>query len=236
MENQGILSTIKTYTTYTSKILSTGKGFKFRPYTAGEEQGLLLAKESEDVNTIVASVKEVIRSCTFGEVDPDKLSSFDIEWVLLQLRAKAVGEEIEISIPCNHCDKTNDATVNINSIEEPEIIKNYNVVDLGNDLYVVMRPPGFDVLNKLNDPDINIFSLVAGLITQVIAGDKTIDTDQLNPEEVTAFVKSMNSKSIKKLTDFIKDIPSIEHKLNIKCMHCLKDNAYTFKGINNFFV
>lgn len=236
MENSAtsILDTIKTNPVYTGKILSTKKTFKYRPYTVGEEQSLLLAKESNDANTIIESTKNVISSCTFGEVDPEKLASFDIEYMLLQLRSKSVGEEIELTIKCNHCKKTNDATINIDDITLPDIGKDANIISLNDDLHLVMDWPGFDVLEGLKE-DADIFNMVASLIRQIVADEKVIETSELSTDHVVKFIKRMNSKTFKKITDYIKDIPSLQYDLNLKCMHCSEDNKYSFRGIKNFF-
>jgi hypothetical protein len=234
---KGILDTINTNPVFTSIVPSTGKKFKFRGYSAGEEQALLVSKESGDTETIMNNTKEVISKCTFGEVDPDKITSFDIEYILLQLRAKAVGELIELNLTCKNteCKKNNEATINIHDIKAPAVEKDANIIKLNDAVTLVMKYAGFEVLEALTKPGVDVFKIIASLITQVVKGDDVIETSELDPEEVIRFVKGMNSKVIKKISNFIYTTPAVVHTLKVKCMHCGNDNEYTFKGIRNFF-
>ena len=235
MSGQGVLDTINTNPVFTSKMPSTKKQFKFRGYTAGEEQALLVAKESGNVSIMVENTKKTIASCTFNKVDPEKISAFDIEWVLLQLRAKSVGEEIELTMKCTECQKTNDSIININDIKMPVVNKDDNVVQLNDNLSVIMKYPGFDVLESFTEKDANMFEILGSLISQVINGEEVIEASELDPEELTRFITGMNSKTIKKLTSFLYTAPAVSYTHNIKCDHCGKDITYEFKGIRNFF-
>lgn len=235
-KSQGILDTINTNPVYTSHIPSTGKKFKYRGYTTGEEQALLVAKESDDADIILENIKKTISACTFDEVDPNLIATFDIEYLLLLLRSKSVGEMIDLSLKCENCDKTNDVSINIEDIKKPEILKDFNVVKLNDEVSVIMKYPGFDILEKMSSPDSDVFSIVASLVTQVVKGDLVIETSELDPNEVVRFIKGMNSKTTNKLTKFVYDTPTIKHVCNIKCIHCEHQNEYLFKGIKNFFV
>ena len=232
---KGVLDGLNTMAVFTDTIPSNGKKFKYRGYSAGEEQALLVAKESRDLGIIIHNTKECISACTFGEVDPDKLTSFDIEYILLVLRSKSVGDDIELTMICNECSKKNDAVINIQDINKPVVIKDAHIIKLSDKLTLVMRYPGFEILESIQDPDADSFKLIASLIDQVVNGDDVIETSSLNPEEVERFVKGMSSKLIKHITDFIQNSPALTYELKLKCAHCGHDNVYHFKGIRNFF-
>lgn len=233
---KGILDTIDTNPTYVGVIPSTGKKFKYRGYSAGEEQALLVAKESKEIQTILANVKSMISKCTFGEVDPDNIAAFDIEYILLMMRAKSVGEVIDLTLLCNECGKENDTVLNVTDINPPKIIKDANIVALNENVTVMMKYPGFDVLESMTQENVDVFAIIAGLIKQVVQGDNVIETNELDPKEVIRFIKGMQSKVIKKMTAFIYDSPSVQHEIKLKCLHCENENTYDFKGIHNFFV
>lgn len=232
---KGVLDTINTNPVYSSKIPSTKKAFKFRGYTAGEEQALLVAKESKDVGMMIDNTKKTISECTFGKVDPDKISAFDVEWILLQLRAKSVGEEIELTLKCTECEKTNETLININDIKAPEVPKNGNVVLLNDNITVIMKYPGFKILETFTQEDADMFEILGSLISQVVNGDDIIEASELSPDELTRFIKGMNSKTVKKLTQFLYAAPAVTYTHKIKCLHCKEELTYEFKGIRNFF-
>ena len=92
--------------TYELVLPSTDKKVKYRPFLVKEEKLLLIAMESENDVNIADSVKQVIKNCTFNEVDVEKLPVFDLEYVFLQIRAKSVGEIVKIKLLCPDDKKT----------------------------------------------------------------------------------------------------------------------------------
>ena len=87
--------------TYELEIPSTGKKIKYRPFLVKEEKVLIIAMESEDNKQIANAVKDVISSCVITRgVKIDQLSTFDIEYLFLNIRGKSVGEEVEVMITC----------------------------------------------------------------------------------------------------------------------------------------
>ena len=84
---------------YKMKLPSDGRTVNFRPFLVKEEKILLLATESGDQNTIVAAIKDIIKDCT-DITDVEKLATFDIEFVFLQIRTKSVGESVDVNVVC----------------------------------------------------------------------------------------------------------------------------------------
>ena len=70
---------------------------QFRPFLVKEEKILLVAMESKNNNEIVTATKDVLTACTFEKLDIEKLPMFDIEYLLLQIRSKSVGEVATLS-------------------------------------------------------------------------------------------------------------------------------------------
>ena len=93
--------------TYELVIPSSKKKVKFRPFLVKEEKILILAMESEDPKQIANAVKDVIGSCILSKgIRVEKLSTFDIEYIFLNIRGKSVGEDIEIMVTCPDDEKT----------------------------------------------------------------------------------------------------------------------------------
>ena len=109
--------------TYELAIPSTGKKIKYRPFLVKEEKILILALESEDVKQITNAIKTILKDCisTRG-VKIEDLSTFDIEYIFLNIRGKSVGEEIEVNVLCPDDEQTY-VPVKIN-IDEIQVKKN----------------------------------------------------------------------------------------------------------------
>ena len=85
--------------TYELELPSTKKSVKFRPFLVKEEKLLVLALESEDTKQITTAIKAVLNNCVLSRgIKIEKLPTFDIEFLFLNIRAKSVGEEIELNI------------------------------------------------------------------------------------------------------------------------------------------
>ena len=84
--------------TYELELPSTGKKIRYRPFLVKEEKILIIAMESENQKEIADAIKTVIGNCisTRG-VKVDQLSTFDIEYLFLNIRGKSVGETVEVS-------------------------------------------------------------------------------------------------------------------------------------------
>ena len=102
---------------YEMNIPSTGETVRFRPFLIKEEKSMLIAAESGDNRTILLSLLDTLKACCDAEINENKLSTFDVEYMFLKLRAKSVGETTKIGVKCNNCGHTNTLDVNIEEIE-----------------------------------------------------------------------------------------------------------------------
>ena len=76
---------------YTLKMPSTDEEIKFRPFLVKEQKRMLMAQESDKDTEVLDAMKQLIKDCTFGKVDPDACPLFDAEYIFLQIRSKSVG-------------------------------------------------------------------------------------------------------------------------------------------------
>ena len=66
---------------YSVTIPSLNKEVKIRPFVVKEEKVLLIAMESNDPKQIAMAIVDTIISCTDGEIDPNKLSAYDLSLI-----------------------------------------------------------------------------------------------------------------------------------------------------------
>ena len=77
---------------YELVVPSTDEKIKYRPFLVKEEKLLLIAMESGKNEDILRGVQDIVDSCTFNKLKLGNMPMFDIEYIFLQIRAKAVGE------------------------------------------------------------------------------------------------------------------------------------------------
>ena len=65
--------------TYQLVLPSTNEKINYRPFLVREQKILLMAQDAKDDGDIANAVGELVKSCTFGKIDPHKTPLFDIE-------------------------------------------------------------------------------------------------------------------------------------------------------------
>ncbi len=61
--------------------------------------------------------KTIIENCVYGDVDVNEMPTFDIEYIFLQLRAKAKGEVLDLKYKCPKCELEIPIAINIDDIK-----------------------------------------------------------------------------------------------------------------------
>ena len=92
---------------YETTLISTGKTIKFRPFLVKEQKIFLMAAQSEDSKEVINSIKQVLSNCVVDDTDISKLPFFDLENLFLNLRARSVGEKVELNYVCNNLENFN---------------------------------------------------------------------------------------------------------------------------------
>ena len=227
---------------YTLTLPSTGAEIKYRPFLIKEEKALLLANQSEDPKVMVDSLKQVIKSCIQGQVDVDSFATFDLEYVFTQIRAKSVGEVVELLLKCDTCtDEKAVAKVNVDltQIEVDKSPDHTNRIDLFADVGVMMKYPTIDTIKKLESMDTNNIDEVFGVVVECI--DAIYDTDQVyaakdtSKAELLEFLNNLSSDQFKKVQSFFETMPKLSKEVQYDCPVCGKHHDKVLEGLQSFF-
>lgn len=226
--------------TYELTLPSTGERVAYRPYLVKEEKIIMLAAESTDEKQMVRAVKDVIASCTNGDIDTNKITMFDLEYLFTQLRAKSVGESSDIKVKCAECEKNNDVSVNLGDItvNVPEESHKGTVKKITEDISVLLQYPIVDTVLESYQGKSEIdtaFDLIASCIDTIYQGDEAFDVSEASKDEVIEFVESLSTHQFQDIYEFVDTMPSACLDVQFKCVHCGHDNDITIKGLVNFF-
>ena len=228
---------------YELVIPSSKKKVKFRPFLVKEEKILILAMESEDSAQIANAVKNVISSCILSRgIKVEKLSTFDIEYIFLNIRGKSVGEQIEVMVTCPDDKKTQVPTaINIDSIKV-QIDKDHSRDIVLDDQYTLrMKYPSLDEFiknNFSNIGDINVddtFDLIASCIEQVYSEEESFAAADCTKKELSQFIEQMNSSQFKKIEQFFETMPKLSHKVKVINPNTGVENEILLEGLQSFF-
>lgn len=225
---------------YVLTIPSTGRSIEYRPFLVKEEKILLLAQESNNPKEIMSAIKDIIRACTFESVKPQELTSFDLEYIFLKLRAKSVGEISNIKCKCDHCEKYNELSINLDDIEVswPKD-KVSNKIMLTDKIGVVLRYMRVDdmtgIINKTEVDMDTITSMLIASIESIFDDSGVYKAEDTPREELLTFINSLSRAQLGKIEEYISNSPKLQHTIKFDCFDCKKANDITISGVQSFF-
>jgi hypothetical protein len=220
-------------------IPSMKKSVSFRPFLVKEEKILLMALESDDQKQILNTVINTIKACVTEDIDTTRLTTFDIEYMFLKIRAKSVGETSTIVMKCNECESSNDITLNIDDveIEVPDIS---NTIELDNQISLEMKWPTFDsivrgdILSSESSVD-QIFGLIRSSIDVIKTNEERFSAKDQTAQELDSFIESMNNQQFTKVREYVEKMPKLTHDVAFSCKKCNHQNNIVVEGMQSFF-
>jgi acetone carboxylase gamma subunit len=130
------------------EIPSTSKKAKYRPFTVKEEKILMIAQESKDMDQIILSIKQVINNC-MPDVDVDTLSVFDLEYIILNIRAKSVNNEISFAFEDEETGEKVETVIDINDVKVQFNDEHSKKIDINDQYYMMMRYPSLEEVRQM---------------------------------------------------------------------------------------
>lgn len=228
------LPTLNELPKYELVLPSTGKKIKFRPYLVKEEKVLMMAAESKDPVQIMDAVIDTVSACVPKDVNVSKLTTFDLEYLFIKLRAKSVGEKASLNIKCQSCEHENTYELNLDDIKCESKPRN-NVIHLDDKISVQMRYPSYFALKDVKDEDEMGFNILASSLEAVFVDDERIDIADETEESIRKFLESMTRDQFKKVTSFLFDIPKVACDIDFDCVKCSEHTHIELRGIQDFF-
>lgn len=230
--------------TYNLTIPSMNKNVRFRPFLIKEEKSLLIAQQSEDLMIMIDTLKSVIKDCTLDKIDVDKLATFDIEYIFTQIRAKSVGETVDLIVQCDtdHGEQNEKArvklSIDLSTIEVEKDPKHTNKIELFGDVGMVLRYPTIEIMKRMEKAEDNlesIFQIVGDSVDYIYQGEEIFYAKETPREEIIQFLENLTSEQFSKVNDFFTTMPRIKKDIEYKCPLCGREHKKTLEGLQSFF-
>ena len=200
--------------TYTCTLPLTNTKIKFRPYNVADEKILIQAVASKDdpefyTNNILQVVQGSILN---DDVDLKKLPSIEVRYLMLQQRAKSVGEVIEFTIDGKETEADIDSFIIVNPRTDYKI-------ELDDGIFLMMRDLTFaeeiDLASKHGDDQAAIFY---DMIVKSIKGiytneDAWIVGEDISEKDVEEFIAPISSDKSKEIYEFVTNMPYMVTKI-----------------------
>ena len=226
---------------YELTVPSTDEKIKYRPFLVKEEKLLLIAMESGENSDILRAVKDIVDACTFNKMKIGNMPMFDVEYIFLQIRSKAVGEVSTLRVLCLDDMKTYaKVEVDLNEIEVRVTDAHTNKIELSDEMGVIMKYPTVDsfVENKIDDiSPANMLDVIITCIDKIYdkKGEEVYDAKDSTKQELVDFVEQMNTTQFADVQKFFDTMPSLTHEITVKNPKTKKESKVTLNGLNDFF-
>ena len=231
--------------TYELTLPSTGKKLKYRPFLVKEEKLLILALESKSQVEITNSVKDVLKKCVITRgVKIDDLPTFDIEYLFLNIRAKSIGEDINLVVTCPDDRETEvNVTVYVDEIEVVKYKDHTLYIKLDGDMTLRMKYPSlsqfiennFDTDDETKTTVDKTFQLIADCMDTVYTKEEAWESIDYSPDERLEFIEQLNSKQFKEVERFFATMPKLSHTIEVTNPNTKKKSSIVLEGLADFF-
>lgn len=231
------------------EVPSTKQKIKFRPFVMREYKALLQAVEMRNGTAIVNTIADIIKDCTFGELDITKLKIYDIDYIFLAIRSKSIGQRIPIVYTCAHCNEEVEGFVDLGKvkIEYPENYKEEVIVKVSDTSGIVLQAPQFSLwrqnVERMYDGEgdnaDNVYdAFILSAVKSVYDGDevKLLGVD-FTDKELLEWIGSQSVEVNNEVEAFFNTgNPRCILEVEAKCQKCDKDNKFTLGSLEDFFV
>ena len=228
--------------TYELVLPSSGRKIKYRPFLVKQEKIFIIALESQDQKQIANSIKSILSNCILTRgTKVDKLSTFDIEYLFLNVRGKSVGEQIEVMVTCPDDEKTQvPMSINIDSIKVEKSKDHKTDIKLDDQYTLKMRYPSLNEFIKTNFSvdEMKVddtFDLIASCIDQIYSEEESWTQEDCTKKEMVEFLEQLNSSQFKEIETFFETMPKLSHKVKVKNPNTGVESEIVLEGLQNFF-
>ena len=228
--------------TYEMVLPSSNRKIKYRPFLVKEEKVLIIALESQDQTQIANAIKDILSSCILTKgTKVDKLSTFDIEYLFLNVRGKSIGEKIEVMVTCPDDEKTQvPMSIDIDSIKVNKSKDHKSDIKLDDQYTLKMRYPSLNEFIKTNFSGDGVqvddtFDLIASCIDQIYSEEESWTSQDCTHKEMVEFLEQLNSSQFKEIESFFNTMPKLSHTVKVKNPNTGVESDVVLEGLQNFF-
>lgn len=242
---------------FTITLPSDGKEYTFRPFNMGEQKILMMALESDDEGEMISALQEVIEECSIDpKVNVKELSSCDLDWILLKLRERSVGEVMEIMVTHPQFNESGEPINSSGNVcKHQQLIKldtrgakivtgdgHTNKIILQTDptIGITLKYPTANMVTKIKANENTkmtdfIFEFITVCIDTVFTDEEVFEVASMDQVEIQSFLLQFDQDAVMKIfTDFFDTAPKVKMETKYKCSGCGEVQEVSLEGLRNF--
>jgi hypothetical protein len=220
-------------------IPSSKKKILFRPFLVKEEKILLISQQGGEDTDVIRAIKQILRLCVQDEdFDVDNLTTFDLEYLFLKLRAKSVNNIVKLSYRDNEDDKVYDFELNLDTIEVemPEGVD--STIKLSDNIAMIMKYPSSSITDKItqfdNEVDLMTFFII-NCIDTILTEDEIYPASEYTDKELEEFLDQLPVNSFDLIRQFFEKMPKLHHKIEYT-NELGNDRSIELTNLKDFFM
>ncbi|AOO02453.1 baseplate hub subunit [Synechococcus phage S-RIM2] len=225
---------------YKIKLPSDGRTVSFRPFLVKEEKLLLLATETGEQDEIVTAIKNIIKECTDIQ-NVERLSTFDIEYLFLQIRTKSVGESVDVTVICPD-DGESEVAISI-PLDDIKVVKtrgHKREMKLSDEIVITMGYPSLDTFVKMNFTDSDseveqMFDMAASCVETIADVEQVYECKDVPKAELIEWFNELNSKQFQMIQKFFETMPKLSHTVMVTNPNTGVESEVVLEGLASFF-
>ena len=227
---------------YKMKLPSDGRVVNYRPFLVKEEKLLLLATQSGEQDQLITAIKEIITACTDIK-DIDKLATFDIEFLFLQIRTKSVGENVKVSLTCPDDNVTTvEVDIPLDEIKVKKTRGHKTDLKITDEVTITMGYPSLDsfvntyFVDDQGDIGVDqIFEMAGSCIRTISDPEQVYDCQDVPKKEIQDFFEGMDTKQFQMIQDLFETMPKLTHTVKVKNPNTNVESDIVLEGLASFF-
>ena len=223
--------------TYEMEVPSTKEKVKYRPFLVKEQKMLMIAQESQDPNMMANTMCDLIESCCEGVKGAEKMPTFDLEYMFLQLRAVSVGGDVELEMLCQDDNETKvPVTVKLDELKVTELPNHKKEVMITDKIGMTFRYPSLVDVAKYSKDGMSNVDVTFGIIQDCLVNifDENEVYEEHNKDELQEFVEQMTTEQFEEVQGFFDTMPKIRHTVEVKNPNTGVVNQVHLEGMQSF--
>jgi len=230
---------------YELKLPSNNKKISYRPFLVKEEKILLMAMEGGDEKEITTAIKQIINNCLLTDkVDVENLPLFDIEFILLNLRSRSMGDVVKTSYVRNGCTekgcKPIQIEINVNDIKVHKVPEHNPKIELTDKVGIMMKYPDINMMANYagdikNQKTSVAFEMIINCIESIYDEENVYSKSDYTLDELKEFVDGFTQDQFQKIENFFNTLPKMYKDINFNCEKCGYTEDIRLEGLADFF-
>jgi hypothetical protein len=235
--------------TYKLFLQSLNREITYRPFVVKEEKILMIALESNDYDSALSSIKQIIRNCILDDVDVEMLPLFEIEYLFLHLRARSMGELAPIKYICENvveegekpkkCKNVMELSIDLLKVAVKQEKKIENEIKITDKVGIKLKYPTIEVSKILSEDKVNgdvKIEILKKCTDYIYDEEQVYKAEDMADGEFQEFIETqLNSEMYKKIQDFFYNMPELVYETDLVCKKCTKVHKVRLEGLMDFF-